>query len=47
MRARAIDLDLREQRKRHAVARRAELLDLGLVPGLLMAELIAWETEHR
>ena len=46
MRAGAVDFDLREQRERDVVVERAELLDLGLVAGLLMAELVARKTEH-
>src|SRR4029077_20821695 len=42
-----VDLDLREQRKRDAVARGAELLDVGVAARLLAAELIAGEAEDR
>src|SRR6185503_5448269 len=47
MRACAVDVDLREQRKRDIVVQRAEFLDLRFVAGLLMPELIAREAEHR
>ena len=46
MGVRAVHLDLREHRERHVVLRRAERLDLALVAGLLVAELVARETEH-
>src|SRR5262249_34677729 len=43
---RAVHLDLRVERERDVVARRAEALDLALVPGLLVPELVAREAEH-
>src|SRR5262245_49351647 len=43
----AVDLDLVEQREGHIVLGRAELLDLLVGPGLLGAELVAGEAEHR
>src|ERR1022692_912129 len=46
MRVVAVDLDLREQRKVHAVIDLAEGLDLVIGPGLLMAELVARKAEH-
>src|SRR5450755_4570257 len=46
MGVRAIDLDLGEHRERHVVFLGAEILDLGLVAWLLMAELVAREAEH-
>ena len=42
----AVDVDLGEQRERDAEVALAEALDLGLVPGLLVAELVAREAEH-
>ena len=42
----AVDLDLGEQRKRHAVGLRAEIGDRRRVARLLLAELIAREAEH-
>src|ERR1019366_908664 len=46
MRVVAVDLDLREQRKVHAVIDLAGGLDLVIGPGLLMAELVARKAEH-
>src|SRR5215204_800590 len=46
MLVRAVDVDLREHRERHVVRERAELLNLGLVAGLLIAELITRKSEH-
>ena len=46
VRVRAVDLDLGEHREGHVVVGGAELLDFGLVAGLLMAELVAGEAEH-
>src|SRR5690606_8726793 len=46
MRARSVDVDLREHRERDVVGQRAELLDLCFVARLLMAKLIAREAEH-
>ena len=45
MRALAVDLDLGRQREGHAVVDPAELLDLVIVPGLLVRELVAGEAE--
>src|SRR5437870_5470095 len=42
----AVDVDLGEHRKRHAVIDLAERLDLLLIAGLLRAELIARKAEH-
>src|SRR5262245_6628933 len=47
MRLVAVDVDLGEHRKRHVVVQRAEILDLGLVPWFLMAELVAREPQYR
>src|SRR4029077_10284320 len=41
----AVDVDLGEERKRHAVVELAELCDLLLAAGFLRAELIAWKAE--
>src|SRR3984885_7613638 len=46
MGVRAVDLDLGEHRERHIVLVGAKLADCSLVPGLLMAELVAREAEH-
>ena len=46
MGVRAVDLDLGEHRERHVVLLGAELADCSLVARLLMAELVARETEH-
>ena len=46
MGVRAVDLDLGEHREGHVVVEGAEILDLGLVARLLMAELVAGEAEH-
>src|SRR5207253_3116665 len=42
----AVDIDLGEKRKLHAVVELAELRDLLLAAGLLRAELIAWKAEN-
>src|SRR6185437_2151559 len=42
----AVDVDLREHRKRHVVVRLAERRDLLVVAGLLRTELIAGKAEH-
>src|SRR5215471_682786 len=44
---RAVDLDLLEERERHAVVHRAELADLLGRAGLLPAELVAGKADHR
>jgi hypothetical protein len=41
----AVDVDLRRQREGDAVVDRAELLDRGVVSGLLVRELVAREAE--
>src|SRR3954469_8118251 len=46
-RPRPVDVDLGEHGKRDVIDRRAEVRDLVLVTGLLMAELVAGEPEHR
>jgi hypothetical protein len=43
---RAVDFDLGEHRERHVVLVAAKLADCSLVPGLLMAELVARKSEH-
>src|SRR6185312_2019210 len=45
-RAVAVDVDLGEQRKRHAVVELAETRDFLFVAGLLRAELVAGEAQH-
>ena len=42
----AVDVDLREQRKRHAVVDFTKLFDRRFVARLLVAELIAGKAEH-
>ncbi len=42
----AVDIDLRAQREGHAVVDAAELLDVGIIAGLLVGELPTWEPEH-
>ena len=44
---RAVHLDLREHRKRHAVVLLAEGADLFVVAGLLMTELVTWKPQDR
>src|SRR4030095_15377884 len=46
MAARAVHVDLREERERYAVGERAELLHLLVGAGLLARELVAREAEH-
>src|SRR5208283_1371119 len=46
MRILAVDLDLREEGKAHAVVDLAKRLDLVVRAGLLVTELVAGETEH-
>src|ERR1043166_1891657 len=47
MRAGPVHIDLRKHRKRHAVIRLTELADLLGAARLLLAELVAGETQHR
>src|SRR5690348_14070365 len=47
MRIGAIDVDLREQRKGHLVFRRTEGAYFRCIARLLVAELVAWEAQHR
>src|SRR5688500_6894546 len=46
VRAVAVDVDLGEHREVNVVGERAEVLDLGFVAGLLMAELVAGKAKH-
>src|SRR3546814_6726044 len=46
MRAVAVDVDLGEHGEVHVVGQRTELPDLRLVARLLVAELVAGETQH-
>src|SRR5450631_669239 len=46
IRIRTIDLDFGEHRETDAVVQRTELLDLRLITGFLMTELIARETKY-
>src|SRR5262245_32519779 len=46
MRVSSVDVRLREDRERHVVLARAEILDLRTCPRLLMAELITRKTQY-
>lgn len=46
MRARAVDVDFGEKREIHAKIDLASLLDLGVVAGFLLSELIAREAKN-